>query len=83
MPDKPVASTYEPVVSALLTAEAVGKLLSVSTRSVWRLAASHRLPAPVVVGRRKRWRRAELLDWIEAGLPSRGEWEGLRPGNPV
>ena len=65
------------VRAELLPAEAVGELLSISTRQVWRLAASRKLPAPVLIGRRRRWRQAELMRWLDAGAPSRNEWEQM------
>lgn len=59
----------------LLTARDVARELSISVRSVFRMAASQQLPAEVRVGQRRRWRRAEMMAWIDAGLPPRDEWE--------
>jgi len=73
-----MAEQPDPTTPALLTAEAVGHVLSISTRQVWRLAASGQLPAPVRLGRRSRWRLAELMQWIGAGLPPRDEWARLK-----
>lgn len=54
----------------------VAALLGRCTKSVWRDAASGRMPPPVVVGRRsKRWNLIELRRWAEAGCPSCDIWE--------
>ena len=54
----------------LLTADAVAKLLSVSRLSVWRWRSAGKLPQPIKVGRTVRWRRAEIIAWIDAGCPN-------------
>lgn len=51
----------------LLNAKAVGKLLDCSARHVIRLAEAGRLPVPVRLGHLVRWRRAEILLWLEGG----------------
>lgn len=60
------------VLPRLLTVEQVAELLQVSTRTVWRLRGSERIPKPVVFGGSLRWRADELQTWIEAGCP---EWQ--------
>lgn len=40
---------------------------SCSIRHVYRLADANRMPQPVKIGRLIRWRRSELLGWIEGG----------------
>lgn len=54
----------------LLDVRQVAKLLKCSTRTVWRLADGGRMPAPIKVAALRRWRLAELLDWIEADCPA-------------
>jgi len=50
----------------LITVEKVAELLAVSTRHVWRLVATGRLPAPVRLGRRSaRWRPGDLESFIK------------------
>jgi excisionase family DNA binding protein len=56
---------------ALLTADDVGRLLSCSRRSVYRLADKGRIPAPVRLGNLVRWRRDELDQWLAEGCPPR------------
>ncbi len=63
-----------------LTAVETAKLLGVSTRHIWKLHAAGQLPQPVRLGRSVRWRRKELLAWLEAGCPARDVWERRRLG---
>ena len=55
---------------SLLTADAVGKILSCSARTVYRLSDAGLMPPRVRVGSLVRWRRADIEGWIERGCPS-------------
>jgi excisionase family DNA binding protein len=58
----PALPKDEPV---LLESRGVARLLSCSVRTVWRLAKSGGLPAPVRLGGKyARWFRAEVLAWL-------------------
>jgi len=48
-------------------------------RSTWRrlLSAGKVLP-PLRIGRACRWRRAELLAWLDAGAPDARTWAAMR-----
>lgn len=60
-----------PAVSAeLLDVGAVAAMLNCSRRHVYRLADGGRLPRPVKLGQLVRWRRAELLQWLDEGCPA-------------
>ena len=61
-----------------LTAGDVADLLGVSERHVWKLHATGGLPCPIRLGRCVRWRRRELLAWLDADCPSRDKWEQAR-----
>lgn len=63
---------------ALLSADEVATLLSISIRHVHKLNVSERLPRPLRLGRAVRWRRDELLAWLAAGAPSRARWETMQ-----
>ena len=54
----------------------VASILSISTRSVWRLVASQEIPQPIRFGRNVRWRLADIEAWIEARATSNQD------GNP-
>lgn len=53
--------------NALLTAEEVAAMLSVSVRQVYRLDERGILPAKLKVGGSVRWREADLLEWVAGG----------------
>lgn len=62
-----------------LSAAEVAKLLGISERHVWSMLASGRLgPQPASYGRAKRWNRAELSAWLDAGSPDRAAWAAMR-----
>ena len=70
----------QPIMPAeLLDVRAVSELLGgCSTRHVYRLADAGRMPRPVKLGSLVRWRRAELVAWINAGCPTQ-QPAGRRP----
>lgn len=64
----PADSTAPPT---LLDVRAVAQLLgNCSTRHVYRLADAGRMPVPIRIGALVRWRRQELLAWLDAGCPA-------------
>ena len=66
--------------SALLNADGVAQLLGVSRRTVWRLLSAGRLPRPVVLGASgglRKWRRKELLRWIDCSCPPADAWRSF------
>jgi predicted DNA-binding transcriptional regulator AlpA len=64
----------------LLTASAVGDLLSLSKRQIFRLRSSGKIPAAVRVGGSVRWRHGDVTRWIELGCPERKRFETLVGG---
>ena len=54
---------------ALLTIEDVAQTLNCSTRHVYRLADSGRMPRPIKLGALVRWSRADVEQWIGDGCP--------------
>ena len=60
------------IVPELLTTREAATLCGIGERSLWRWSRSGQAPPPVKIGGTAvRYRRAELLDWIEAGCPPR------------
>jgi predicted DNA-binding transcriptional regulator AlpA len=59
----------------LIGVRTLAQLTERSIRSLLRDNAAGRLPRPVKLGRSVRWRRDEVVRWIEVGCPSRREWE--------
>lgn len=65
-----VGSGTQPVVSAeLLRIEDVCALLRTTKRSVYRLADAGKMPFGLKLNGMRRWRRAELMDWLAASCP--------------
>ena len=62
----------------LMGAAELASLAQVSVKSIDRWLKAKKLPAPILIGRQRRWRRREILEWIEAGAPCQREWERLR-----
>lgn len=60
--------------SLLVTAGEAASSLGVSKAHFYRMHNAGRIPLPVRLGGAVRWRRAELLAWIDAGMPSRQQW---------
>jgi excisionase family DNA binding protein len=57
----------------LLDVQAVAEVLGCSTRHVYRLADSGKMPRPVKLGALVRWRATgpgSLGEWVNAGCPS-------------
>jgi predicted DNA-binding transcriptional regulator AlpA len=80
LPKQKFSSTLEPPVHSTTVVTAVPLLLDIHTlaalltRSVASLErdqAAGRLPAPVRIGRSKKWRRSDIEAWVAAGCPAR------------
>ncbi len=56
--------------SRLLTARDVAQRLACDERTVRRLSREGKLPRPIKVGRRLRWRAAEIDEWLERRRPA-------------
>ena len=76
-PSTPTTSTAAAgsaaIVPELLTSKQAAELLAIGERSLWRWSRSGICPAPVKIGAGPRaavrFRRAELVDWLQAGCP--------------
>lgn len=65
-----VLETVQTEPAALLDVRAVGRLLNLSPRTVFRLSDAGRMPLPVRLNSSVRWPRQTILDWIADGCPS-------------
>lgn len=64
----------------LLTAKAVGEMLSLSKRQIFRLNSCGKIPAPVRIAGSVRWRlETDIKPWISMGCPDRKSFEALGP----
>lgn len=74
-----VGTPATPELPILITAATAAQLCAVSLRTWRRFEAEGTVPSPVSVGGRlKRYRRAEVVAWAEAGCPFRQQWESFR-----
>jgi len=60
-----------------LTAKQVAAMLNISVRQVWRLHTTGRLPSPIRLGHCVRWRRKEIVGFVDQGAPTREKWDAL------
>ena len=72
-------TTNDKDLCQLLTAKAVGQMLSLSKRQIFRMRSSGLICAPVKVGAGAiRWRKSDVERWISLGCCSRQEFEAGR-----
>jgi len=62
----------------LIDIKALKQMLGRDVRSLERDELARRIPRPIRLGRSKRWRVAEIRDWVEAGCPKVRLWEAMR-----
>lgn len=69
--DSPPSRTQKPdeEPTLLVSAEKLAQLLDISIRTLWRLRAAGKLPAPVRLGGSVRWRVDEVQAWVGQGCP--------------
>ncbi len=63
----------------VLDVDGVGRYLNVGRSKIYELDARDELPAPVQVGRVRRWVKAEIVAWLLHGAPKRAVWERIWP----
>lgn len=62
----------------LLSAQAVGEMLSLSKRQIFRLNSCGKIPAPIRVGGSVRWSESTISAWLRAGAPDRKTFEAMQ-----
>jgi predicted DNA-binding transcriptional regulator AlpA len=63
----------------LLTAKAVGEMLSLSKRQIFRMKSAGLICSPVKVGQGAiRWRQSNIEKWIALGCPNRKTFEAVQ-----
>ncbi len=55
----------QPELQTLLTLEQSAQVLQVSLRTIWKLISTGELPKPLRIGHSRRFRRADLENYIE------------------
>ena len=56
----------------------LSRLLARSEASLYRDDSAGRIPAGRKLGGSKRWVYAEIVAWVEAGMPDRRTWETMK-----
>ena len=64
----------------LLNAEALGKMLRLSKRQIFRLDSCGKIPAPVRIGGSVRWVNSTIQNWLDIGCPDRETFNAIRGG---
>ncbi len=59
-----------PDATLLLNSKEAARLLRMSTRNLYKLLASGRIPPPVRIGRAVRWNYQQIEAWVAKGCPS-------------
>jgi len=62
----------------LLTAQALGEMLSLSKRQIFRLTSCGKLPRPLRIGGSVRWAESTISAWLQAGAPDRKTFEAMQ-----
>ena len=62
----------------LIDAREAAARLGIGRTKLYELHAAGAVPRAIRLGRAVRWRADELAAWVEAGCPSRVEWETRR-----
>ncbi len=70
-----MTATEELATPQLIDLASIARLTSTSLRHCWTMLAAGKMPASVRFGKRRLWRRADVLLWIEWGCPPREEFE--------
>ncbi|MEZ6098161.1 MAG: helix-turn-helix domain-containing protein [Pirellulaceae bacterium] len=57
-------------IPELINVTQLAELLNLSVRTVWRLNAQGKLPAPLRLGRSVKWRKNEIYEWLANLCPT-------------
>ena len=66
----------------LWTVNQVAQALGIGERTVWKFSACGELPAPIRIGRLRRWDRQEIDDWIARRRAGADKMRGNLPMVP-
>ena len=60
----------------LIDAQTMSEFLGIERSKTYQLMGTDRMPLPIHLGfgGTPRWSVLELLEWVEAGCPGRGDW---------
>jgi len=66
------------VVEQLWSIKQVKKVTGLSERTLWRLSDSGKICGPIRIGHSVRWRKSDILLWIDLGCPDRATFEAQK-----
>lgn len=66
------------IMPELIDTEQLCTILNLHRSTLSRWMAAGRVPAPLPLGKPNRWRRDEIIGWIEAGCPDRVRWAAIK-----
>jgi|SRR6185369_15674860 len=58
----------------LVDVRTLAKLMNISDRTLWRLQDEGAMPKALHLGSLRKWRLAEIVEWIDAGCPPMRAW---------
>ncbi len=70
--------TTQNVAQMLLTYRQAAEFLGISVNHLIRLNHAEKIPAPIRMGKSIRFNQQELQNWINAGGPSRNQWQRMK-----
>jgi predicted DNA-binding transcriptional regulator AlpA len=71
--------TTEQTTEKLLTAQAVGEMLSLSKRQIFRMKSAGLICSSLKCGQGAiRWRQSDIEKWISMGCPSKKDFEAMQ-----
>lgn len=63
----------------MMTLDDVADITRYSPRQIQNFVTSGKIPQPIRIGSRPRWRRSDILDWINAGCPVSAQSPDVQP----
>ena len=72
------SQTHYPHEEQLWNIKQVKMATGLSERTLWRLNDSGKIPAPIRIGRSVKWRKSDILKWIELDCPDRATFEAKK-----
>ncbi len=70
--------TTQNVAQMLLNYRQTAEFLGISVNHLIRLNNAEKIPAPIRMGKSIRFNQQELQNWINAGGPSRNQWQRMK-----
>ena len=70
--------TTQNVAQMLLTYRQTAEFLGISVNHLIRLNNAEKIPASIRMGKSIRFNQQELQNWINAGGPSRKQWQRMK-----